>query len=156
VKDGHCPLQWLTIGSTILYYRGFQTLKPAIIVKDKKGKKYLQIRTVYGDLIHIGPTTVLNNWKAAYNALTEQYQLLATEDMRALMPIVRANFNELEVMENPFTDSKEFDAYQDKLVASYNYRDKLAEQYERIPNRKYLSPHEQTILKRALRSIQKK
>ena len=65
-------------------------MKPAILVKTKQGKRYLQIKTVDGDLIHIGPASVLENWQIAFAALENEYEGLVILERQVLCPIIEA------------------------------------------------------------------
>jgi hypothetical protein len=64
--------------------------KPAIIVKTKKGKRYLQIRTVQNNLIHIGPASDPENWLVAFTALQEEYEMLFLEERMSFAPYMFA------------------------------------------------------------------
>jgi hypothetical protein len=50
------------------------TLKPAIKIKTKGGRRYIQIITANGALIHIGPASDVDNWRVALKALYDEYQ----------------------------------------------------------------------------------
>jgi hypothetical protein len=49
------------------------TLKPAIKIKTKGGRRYIQIITANGALIHIGPASEVDNWRVALRALYDEY-----------------------------------------------------------------------------------
>lgn len=68
--------------------------KPAVRIIVTKGKRYLQIRTGYGRLIHAGPTTNPKSWTIAYMALAEDLSFLATASFLRLVPIARQDLPE--------------------------------------------------------------
>jgi hypothetical protein len=124
-------------------------MKPSISVKTKSGKRYLQVRTAFGDLIHIGPTTNTENWRVAYRALCREYTVLANQELAALKPfIAEANVQVDDILTNISVASKEWNKYSDKLDKSIEYRVKLRDLYNKIHNPKFLWPGEQKILRR--------
>ena len=66
-------------------------MKPSILVKTVNGKQYLQLRTVEGILIHIGPASKPETWRVAHRALREEYDSLRLNDMMSLVPIAIEN-----------------------------------------------------------------
>jgi hypothetical protein len=56
-------------------------MKPAITIKTVKGKKYAQLRTIEGALIHLGPLSKKETWTQAYIGLDDEYQALAMKEM---------------------------------------------------------------------------
>ena len=62
------PLDTETIGKLVQYHT-----KPSLVVKKTGGREYLQIRTLAGGLIHIGPSRDIGNWAIGIKALRDQY-----------------------------------------------------------------------------------
>jgi hypothetical protein len=123
-------------------------LKPSINVKTKGSKGYLQVRTVFGDLIHIGPVPNIENWRVAYRALLNEYKALAGQDFFSLgLVMEEAGVNPLDVFNDLESSSKEWDKYSEKFAKSVEYRKKIHELYSRIPNPSFLFPGERKILR---------
>ena len=108
-------------------------MKPAIIVKTKGGKRYLQIKTVDGDLIHIGSASVLKNWQVAKAALKMAYESLIFCEKHELYPVVIAEkLDLLEALEkNIDKNSEEWKGYLEKLNNKHEEREKRIDEYEK-------------------------
>lgn len=90
-------------------------LKPAIKIKTKKGKRYLQIMRVDGLLVHIGPASVLENWKVAFLAIEEEYHaLMRIERTLLIHSIAEQGFDPVEATRPIDKGSQKWKEYVEK------------------------------------------
>lgn len=104
--------------------------KPAIIVKTKKGKRYLQIRTVQNNLIHIGPASDPENWLVAFTSLQEEYEMLFLEERMSFVPYM--------IAENAYTPTisigrqhKKWKAHLEKMKKKYDEHEQWLKETEK-------------------------
>ena len=64
-------------------------MKPSIVIKTKGGRRYLQIKTIDGDLIDLGLASVLKNQQDASLALDNEYNALHIRKNRIRSSLVR-------------------------------------------------------------------
>jgi hypothetical protein len=57
-------------------------MKPSIVIKTKGGRRYLQIKTIDGDLVDLGLASVLKNRQVASLALENEYDALRNRKNR--------------------------------------------------------------------------
>jgi len=63
-------------------------MKPYFTVKTVKGKKYLQLSDLNGNLIHIGPVRDLETWAVAYKALSNAYQGYVAQELLSFREVL--------------------------------------------------------------------
>jgi len=101
-------------------------MKPAIIIKTTAGKRYLQIRTVNEELVHIGPTSDLKSWQIASLALADEYEGLLLAEKMALAPMIVEEKLDVETAITPIDrESAEWQTYLDKLNEKFEERQKI-------------------------------
>lgn len=91
--------------------------KPSLVVKTTGGRKYLQIRTLAGGLIHLGPSRDIENWAIGIKALREQYMGYALLEALSL-DYEKASEALMCYTGNMDQVKEEWDRYREKWVKS--------------------------------------
>jgi hypothetical protein len=55
-------------------------VKPKLVIKTTKGRRYLQLLDLHGNLIHVGSAEKPENWAAGIHALKDNYEGLAIQE----------------------------------------------------------------------------
>ena len=91
-------------------------MKPYLTIKTVKGKKYIQISDIRGD-IHIGPANKIDTWSVAYQALQDSYVAFSLEELLALKGIAdEEGISLLVALDIRTKDSEKWKAFRDKQV----------------------------------------
>lgn len=92
-------------------------MKPYLTIKTVKGKKYIQISDIRGDLIHIGPTSKIETWSIAHQALKDSYEARGMEELLAFKHIAdEEGINLLTALDMHTKDSEKWKIFREKQV----------------------------------------
>lgn len=90
-------------------------MKPYLTIKKVKDKKYIQIRDLHGNLIHIGPASKIETWSVAYQALKNAYEGLYLEELLAFKHIAdKEGINLMAVIDARTQGSESWKAFRKK------------------------------------------
>jgi len=107
-------------------------MKPAIIVKTKANKRYVQLRTADGELIHIGPASNIKNWQTAALALADEYDDLILDETVGLAPLITQEGLDWRTAISPISrDDPEWQKYLEKVNAKFDKRKKMLDDFEK-------------------------
>jgi hypothetical protein len=131
------------------------TLKPALRIKTKKGKHYIQIKNADGDLIHIGPASDVDSWRIASSTLENEYKTILMTERAMLIPLIKREGLSVKDALTPICESHiKWMAYIEKCNKKFDERQiKIAELEKGIGQRFPETPWE---LRPVLENIRKK
>jgi hypothetical protein len=112
------------------------TLKPAVRIKTKKGKRYLQLKNADGDIIHIGPTSDLENWQVASRALEDEYKSILVTERAMLFPdIKQEGFSLLQALTPVDVENEKWAKYIEKTDRKSDEREMNISELEKLIGR---------------------
>lgn len=110
-------------------------MKPKLLIKRVSGREYLQLKTRYEEIIHIGPADDVENWVVGYCGLDQEYESLALHDaMQLNEEMVKEAYREYQLDYRNVT--MKWDKFCEKRIRAMcnkNFYDRLREYLQENP-----------------------